>query len=547
MNLLNKIDKRVYIALSGILLGICVTISEVGALSYLALIPLALVLLGRSNGEYGARSAYADGFCFFMPYYLVTFHWFLYFYPLDFTGMDRLSAALVVALAWVGIPLLQSVFSALVFVAISYFLRTKIYKKDRATLAFFASALFVLNEWSQTLTWAGVPWSRIGISHTKMPVLAQSASLFGTYFITFIVVLFGFLVATAIISSERRRFAAAAALTVLLCNLICGAVLYTLPAEGNGKTVKIAALQGNLPSQEDRGFFYDGVFEKYEKMTLEAAEQGAQIIFWPEGVFAQNVEGLIVDGNGRIVEIDNAVSELSVRCGATVVLGTIYEAQDGNYYNSTSVFYQSGGKNLGAYSKIRLVPFGEFIPLSGIIKAIAPVLGMINTLPDDLTPGKESSYFESSMNRETSVRVGTLMCFDSIFETLATDSVRGGAQLLYIPSDDSWFYDSRALDMHHSQNILRAIETGRYTVSCGNTGITSIVDSKGNVLIELADNKEGFIISEVPASDAGTLYSYIGNSFVIFCAAAAIVPFIYEFAKKRTETQDKEKIIDNKE
>ena len=538
-DLINKANKRIFICASGILLGISVVFAEVGLLSYVALLPLALVLIMRIDaGGYSPKKAYLDGFAFFMCYHLVTFHWFLYFYPLDFTGMSRPAAMGVVALAWIGVPLIQSTFSALAFVGVAYFVRTEIYKKDIVTLAFFVSAAFVLNEWTQTLTWAGIPWSRIAISHVKMPILMQSASLFGSYFISFIVVLFNFLIAIAILRRERSRGVAIAALTVILCNILCGAVLYAIPNADSDKTVEVASIQGNLPSQVDRGFFYQGVFEVYEKMTLEAAADGAELVFWPEGVYAQDIHGLITDSECHIVGIDEAVSELAVRCGATIVLGTVY-IDEGDYYNSISVFYPNGGKDMGAYSKIRLVPFGEFLPFESLVNAIAPSLGMINTLPSSLTPGEKSEVFDSSVDGKKSLKVGTLTCFDSIYEELGISSVKEGAQLFYIPSDDSWFYDSRALDMHHAQNILRAVEQGRYTVSCGNTGITSIVDSKGNLLAEISDNEEGYVRGTVLASDNRTLYSYIGNLFVYLCIAFIVAVFAKQAFMNQKERKNK--------
>ena len=125
------------------------------------------------------------------------------------------------------------------------------------------------------------------------------------------------------------------------------------------------------------------------------------------------------------------------------------------------------------------------------------------------------------------------MCFDSIYDQLGIDSAREGAEIFIIPSNDSWFYDSRALYMHHSQNILRAVEQGKYTVNCANTGITSVINDKGEVINEMPIFSEGYVIDTVYASSTRTLYSYIGNLFVYLCITGIIVVFVADFVQRK--------------
>ena len=97
------------------------------------------------------------------------------------------------------------------------------------------------------------------------------------------------------------------------------------------------------------------------------------------------------------------------------------------------------------------------------------------------------------------------------------ESVREGAEVICLSTNDSWFTDSVAADMHNGQARLRAIETGRYVVRSANTGISSIIDPMGNVNEELGAQKEGYIVSNVYLRDQRTVYSYVGNLFVYIC------------------------------
>lgn len=542
IDFVNKIPKRLLILLSGLLLGLTVIFADIGIIAYIAVIPMGIALFGKLNsGKYKKRAAYLDGFIFYMGFDLVCFHWFIYFYPLEFAGFNYAESVLIIALAWVGLSLLQSVFSALVFVFISVLSRTVIYKRSPVLMPFFVAALFTANEWTQTFTWAGVPWGRIAISQTEMPILMQSASLFGSYFLTFIVVLINMLLAYAIVNIEKRRFLALSALGIFAANALFGTVAYYVPAADEARSITVAAVQGNFPSQTNYGATAVEVYKTYEKLTIEAAEAGADVIIWPEGTFPISINQYF-SYNGKYISLADRVSDLASEIGATIVLGS-YTVSDGKLYNSMSAFYENGDQIIDAYSKMRRVPFGEYVPMKDLITSLVPQLGELNVLGNDVNRGTGYRTFPSTVG-DSAVKVGTLICFDSIYEETGLGMAREGAELLIVPSNDSWFYDSRALNMHHSQNILRAVETGKYTVNCGNTGMTSIVSDKGEVLVQIPIFEDGYAIGTVSPSSVRTLYSYIGNLFVYLCVAFVIASIIIEgVIRLKNKKNDKKSLL----
>ena len=537
-----RIPKRLLIAVSGLLLGLTVIYARLGILAYIALIPMGIALFGKLNsGGYKAKTAYLDGFIFYMCFDLVCFHWFVYFYPLEFAGFNYAESVLIIALAWVGLSLLQSVFSAFVFVLISAFSKTEIYKKAPILMPIFAAAMFSVNEWTQTFTWAGVPWGRIAISQTEMPILMQSASLFGSYFLTFIVVLINMLLAYAIVNIEKRRFLALSALGIFAANALFGTVAYFLPTVDEERSITVAAVQGNFPSQSDYKIYAPDIYEKYEQLTRMAAADGADVIVWPEGTFSISINQYF-SYDGKYMSLADRVSGLVSEIGATIVLGS-YTVSDGKLYNSMSAFYENGDQIIDAYSKMRRVPFGEYVPMKEVITSLIPQLGELNVLGHDVNRGMGYRTFPSTVGDST-VKVGTLICFDSIYEETGLGMARVGAEILIVPSNDSWFYDSRALNMHHSQNILRAVETGKYTVNCGNTGMTSIVSDKGDVLVQIPIFEDGYAIGTVRPSSVRTLYSYIGNLFVYLCVAFVIASIIIEgVIRLKNKENDKKPLL----
>lgn len=517
---------RVLMAVSGLLLGATVVFAEVGIFAYLALVPLAAALFGRASSEgWSVKRAYVDGLVFYLCYDIVCFHWIAYFYPLDFLGFSTLQSLGVVVLGWFGLSVFQSIFSALVFVLLSCLARARICRGRPVMLAPLAAALFALNEWTQTLTWAGIPWARIVISQTQMPILMQTSSLLGSYFLTFLIVLVNFLLAYAIVHREGRRAAALVALVAFALNAGVGAVLYSVPYT-EGDDMLVVSIQGSQPSQ-DMDITSLDVYLLYEEMTIKAAESGASVVVWPENVIGTLLSSTVKTADGKYTRLESALSSLAQRAGATLIVGHFTIDELGDRYNSLSAFYADGTSELDVYAKIRIVPFGEYVPMRGFIEAVLPVLGSINFFGQDATPGKESTSFPA-YPADDAPMISALICFDSIYEKLGIDSVRAGGEVFVVPSNDSWFYDSRALDMHHAQNILRAVECGRYTVSSGNTGITSVISDKGEVLDRLPIFTEDYLVANVRPSTFRTLYSYIGNAFVFICAVFVALPLVFE-------------------
>ena len=143
---------------------------------------------------------------------------------------------------------------------------------------------------------------------------------------------------------------------------------------------------------------------------------------------------------------------------------------------------------------------------------LIPPLAELSALDSDLTPGVDSALFELPEGK-----LGSLICFDSIYEQLTLDSVRDGANLMLISSNDSWFYDSAAVYQHQAQAQLRAIESGRYVVRAANTGISTVISDEGALLAWIDPLTTGYRVADVQMRTRPTPYSVVGNLFVYLC------------------------------
>lgn len=315
------------------------------------------------------------------------------------------------------------------------------------------------------------------------------------------------LIADLLLHPDRARLCGILAGSLLVGNLALGGLrLLTRPAEGNA--VQVAAIQGNMSSLEK----WSGnsvSAERYETLTRKAAAEGATLIVWPETALTVTID--------RSAAARDRLSRLARETGATLLVGVFTSGtgtESNRQYNSVVAFLPDGSMCETVYSKQKPVPSGNSSPTgswsccwcrrwqtSGCWKTIC----WSATAPRCSTSG--------------SGRVGALICFDSIYESTALDSVRRGAQLLAVSTNDSWFQDSRGVWMHNAQSSLRAIETGRYVVRAGNTGVSSVIDPTGQVTAELDPLLTGYVPGTVRLCEERTLYTRIGNLFAYLCAA----------------------------
>lgn len=508
--------------------GLTLVCPKLGFLEWISISPAAYFLLSNSE-KMKYRQLYKYGFLFFLCFYLVSYHWFIYLYPLDFIdGMTPISAFVVVIAASLGLSLFQSIGAGVVFVISGALFRTRIAQKHGILKPFLAAAVWCVFEWCQTLFWFGVPWARLVLGQIEHTVGIQTVSLFGTYFITFLLVAVNFFLAYSFVHAERRKLCAALCALLMIGNFTAGSILYFSDTDSD-RRVMVAALQGNIPSSEKWDFsVFDKTEAAYERQVEFAAEAGAEIIVYPETAIPYTLSS-----NSSMTKY---MKETAQNTGATLLVGGFTDDTLGRGdYNSIVALTPDGKMNDTVYSKRRPVPFGEYVPGKEIISTLIPPLASLVMSESEIVAGEDANVIKLEEGN-----IGALVCFDSIYDSLARDSVREGAELLTVSTNDSWFSDSAALYMHNAQAQLRAIENGRYVIRAANTGISSIISDKGEIITSIEPNVEGYVIGEVQFNSHRTLYNVIGNLFVYLCIALCLSIFaneIYFYFSKKALTK----------
>jgi len=510
---------------SAVLTAFTLVFPKLGWLEWISLIPMIGVVLLKWD-TLTAKQSYWHGFGAVYAYYFVVYHWFLELYPLDFVGLGPGGSVAVVLAGWLGLSLLQAIPGGLVFLGFWALCKTKSLKKHPVLKPLVFGALWIVFEWFSTLAWTGVPWGRLYMGQSEYLSVMQISSVLGAYAISFLLIVVNGWLAYALLYRAEVLLCGGLSLGLILGNLTFG-MIRRHQDFSTDRTVKAAVIQGNIDSAEKwNASTHLRMMQVYYDLTARAAADGAELVVWPETT--------VTVALNQSVAMKNFVSEVARDHGITLIVGALHEDETGEY-NSLFLVTPDGEISQDRYDKRHLVPFGEYVPLKELITVIIPPLAEVSALDSDLTPGDDSALFETQWGR-----VGSMLCFDSIYEMLGLTSVRDGAELMIISSNDSWFSDSAAVYQHQAQAQYRAIEEGRYLVRSANTGISTILTPTGEIRTWLDPLTEGYSVEEVSFRTQRTVYSVIGNAFVylcgLFCIALPIVDLVNRLRALKKDT-----------
>lgn len=506
--------------------------------AFFSLTPFFYIMYNAAAKKTGLCRVYLYGFIWALVYYIINYHWFVFLYPMEFMGVTPLEAVGIIAVCWLGLSLFQAVGTAF----LSVVFRLSFHHKFLSPILF--ACIWTLFEYIQTLTWAGVPWARLALSQTGFLPALQSASLFGSLFVSFIIVLINGYLALAFIEFKSHgirarsvQICAAIALAVFTANTFYGLASMALYRDNEDQAVKVALIQGNISSNEKWSISGQEALELYIDMTYEAVfgkdaapneertPGDVDYVLWPETVI-----------NFTLTESESSlesVKKLAKDTGAVIFVGT-FDTKSDKEYNAIIAFYPDGSVDENPYYKRHLVPFGEYLPMKGFIKTFLPMLADMNMFESELTPGKDSAII-----RTENGDIGRLICFDSIYQSLARQSVADGAQIIMLSTNDSWYTDSAAVYQHNAHAVLRAIENRRYIVRAANTGISSVITPTGDITSYLPPLVDGYMTEEVYMRDTRTLYSYIGDVFEAVCASFVLFELFYAVKEKKGRRKSK--------
>jgi apolipoprotein N-acyltransferase len=350
-------------------------------------------------------------------------------------------------------------------------------------------------EWVRGWLFTGFPWLAVGYSQVPASPLAGYAPLVGVYGVSFLLALIAALLAWSVTMRGRlaqRAWAAVAIVALGVGGQALRAIQWTTP---DGAPTSVALLQGNIPQemkwQPDKT---RATLESYARM---AAASPAQLIVLPETalpLFESDLPDPYRAG----------LTSLGRKNGGDVLTGLPTGSLNGDYYNSV---ISLGSAPSQRYHKVHLVPFGEYIPLKAVWGWVIQVLHI--PLSDFARGDVEQAPLAIGGQR-----VAANICYEDAFGEEIIRQLPAASVLVNV-SNLAWFGDSFAPWQHAQMSQMRALETGRMMLRATNTGLTAIIDARGNVLASLPLFTSGTLSGEIQGYAGSTPYVRWGNAPVL--------------------------------
>lgn len=470
--------------LNGALIGVIYSIEGIFWGIFAGLIPFCMVILKKEK-----KDSYIWGYA--IGYYGISLHWMYALaarLPVSYgTGAAVMTAAILL------LTLILSFLFWLVFYPISYVLKGNSW--DLLKIAFF----YMAAEWLPgVLPFVSFPWFRLGTVITPYEAAIQTASLFGSLYLSFFIVLVNGLIAWILCSGKADMGFLTAAI-LITASLFYGEFRLKVPIQsGEAREFSVLLVQGSHGGMEKWNMSETELFEEYLRITKETPLKNISLIVWPETAVPV-----------RLSKEKSMAGRLKALCretGSEILMGAL--DGDETAYN-TMYHITPSGVSSTVYHKQVLVPFGEYLPMAGMLKKILPDLAAFLE-KNSFEPGTESILFSTKAGD-----AGGIICYESIFPQIARNAVKAGAEYLVIVSNDSWFGTSAALKEHHAHAILRAVEQNRYVLRSSNTGVTSAISNKGQILKKAPLLKAAAIKTTAQPLTTKTLYCQTGNIIIL--------------------------------
>jgi apolipoprotein N-acyltransferase len=365
-----------------------------------------------------------------------------------------------------------------------------------------ALALAEAARWSWPF--GGVPLAHLALGPVDTP-LAWSARIGGSLLVVVLVVVVGQALAAAVEGAWRPALLG----SVVVVAAVAAGALHPR-ATVVDPSVEVALVQGGGPQRtrasSDQQPVVLGRHLEASSQLEGSDDRSVELVIWPENVV----------NPGRFLTRDDAfaaVAGLARRLDAPVLAGWFEPVSDTATANYQSIINPDGTET-DRYDKVRLVPFGEFVPLRDLIEALAPDSGIPRR---DVQEGTTDPVLDTPVGP-----VGVSISWEGFFDTRSRAAVADGAELLTNPTNGSSYWLTQVQTQQLASNQLRALENDRWVLQVAPTGFSAVVDPDGRVLQRTGISERAVLVETVEMRRGRTLANLVGRWPVVLYGIAAL-------------------------
>jgi apolipoprotein N-acyltransferase len=489
-------------------------------LAWIGLVPLLLAIGRRPSPIRALMMGWAMGTVFFY----VTCYWLTYS-MIHYGGLPTVLAYLLLVPGALVVGIFPGLFASLLAAAI---------QKWGSMALVLAPIFWPAFEWFRLLV-TGQLWNALGYSQAYEPLLIQAAQWGGVYAVSFIIVVINSAIALVLV---KRDSVAIIAASVMIFYVVFAIPLSRFLSDAEyrpskfdsleGPSIGVVALQPNVPmtvvktpaeTQE--------LLERHFTLSTNGLAQlrgyGPKLVIWPESPmnFSYSSDN----------QLRERLASFTRDKRTSLIFNSLEPAPGDGFYNS-AVLINEQGSRIAQYDKIRLMPFGEYVPLPRWLPGASLITGIVG----DFTPGSNYTLMPVGADGR---RAGVFICIESAYPWIARTLTRDGADFLINISNDGYLGPTAVMRQHLANAVFRAVENQRPVYRVTNTGISAQIAPEGRILSETsafqADVRTWTVYSE---SNVITIYTKYGDFFVQLCAAITLLVFgAILFSRRRSSKQ----------
>ena len=493
-------------AASALLLILSFPNFEYYLLAWIGLVPLLVVIARRPS----ATRAFILGWAVGSVFFYVTCYWLSYS-MIHYGGLPTALAYLLLIPGAIVVGIFHGLFALLVALAIQ--------KWGRMALL-LAPIFWTAFEWVR-LGVTGQLWNALGYSQAYNPALIQSANWGGVYAVSFFIVTINSLVALLILRRTR--------VTVVTAVLMWAAVLFvnvsSSPNFSNYSSdtlgTNIIAVQPNVPMNPVKSAGeIEALVQRHVSLSQTALARlgnaaGPRIVIWPESPM-----NFTYSSDKALQEF---VANFTRQNHTSLLFNSLEPAPNDGDYNSALLINEEG-RLISQYDKIRLMPFGEYVPLPQWLPGASLISGIVG----EFTPGSNYTLMPFGDRK-----AGVFICIESAYPWIARRLAHDGAGVLINISNDGYLGPTAVMRQHLANAIFRAVENGRPVLRVTNTGLSAWITEGGRVR-ELTQpfQADVRVWTNHPGEIRNTFYTRHGDLFVHICAVITLIIFVATLRRK---------------
>nr|WP_120076446.1 apolipoprotein N-acyltransferase [Aurantiacibacter odishensis] len=423
-------------------------------------------------------------------------------------------------LGWAAVPLL-AVYLA-VYPALAAMLARLLVRTGGAwSFALLFSGTWIVTEWMRGWVFTGYSWNPLGmvlLGPFDRPGIAALSPLMGTYALSGLAVLLG---CGVVLLLRERNWLASGAVAVLLA-----LAMYWPAGAAREGILPVTIAKPDIPQDAiSDPRFYEANYMRLAELSPRIDDSSEpRLVLWPESGMADYLrEGYPQRYYDRTTALGDPAYARR-RLGATVgddsalMTGAVdleIGADETGFVRALGArnavtALSADGEIIGSYAKAHLVPYGEYLPLRGILEPLGLSRLVAGTI--DFWPGPGPR----TLDLGEFGRAGIQICYEIAFPGQVVDR-EDRPEFIFNPSSEAWF-GSFAPPQFMAQSRMRAIEEGLPVLRATNSGISGVIDARGVVRQHLGRGEPGRIDAVVPPPADPTLFAQLGNGLSIVWA-----------------------------